>query len=626
MKKLFYGILTAALITGIFAGCSGKKAENSGVTEEVTNQVADASEMTEVEEVADDDMTPVKASELNEGTYEVTMRSSSSMFKVDHAELSVSKDALSVKLFMKSQAYSYMYEGTAKEAAEADVHIPLESEGDGGSFTLNIDALDAPVEAAAFSVRKQKWYDRTLLFESSSLPAEAFREKKMVEVKDLGLSDGEYTCEVKLSGGSGKAKLTSPCKIKIEGDKCTATIEWSSDKYDYMMVGDERYEPINSEGNSVFEIPVTGFDYAMPVQADTTAMSQPYLIDYTIFFDSSTIVGGEADLSYATGFSVDRRDGGDALITIGDDKYLLTDKEVTGEDVTVIKKPVDNIYLASSSAMDLFLQGNALSEVKMTSTREADWTIPEIREAMDRGDLLFVGKYNAPDYETLVEKGCDLVIENTMIYHDPKTKEQLERLGIPVIVETSSYEEHVLGRMEWIKLYGLLTGHENEAEDFFLDAKKRIENLEAREYESKKVAFFYITSSGYINVRKKGDYITELIEMAGGEYALSKLKEDGEKNALSTMNIDVETFVDQAGDADVLIYNSTVAGSPESLEELIKEGDFLRDFKAVKNHQVWYTGANMFQMTGSLPLVAEELAKVISGDDDEGLSFFSKLK
>ena len=77
--------------------------------------------------------------------------------------------------------------------------------------------------------------------------------------------------------------------------------------------------------------------------------------------------------------------------------------------------------------------------------------------------MLYAGKYRMPDYELILSKGCDLAIENTMIFHDPEVKEKLEELGIPVIVETSSYESDPLGRLEWIKLYGALFGKEKEA-------------------------------------------------------------------------------------------------------------------------------------------------------------------
>lgn len=108
-------------------------------------------------------------------------------------------------------------------------------------------------------------------------------------VESLQLEDGTYTCSVQLEGGSGRASVTSPATITVKDGTATAEIVWSSSNYDYMKVDDTQYNPTNTEGNSTFEIPVLGFDYAMPVSADTTAMSTPHEIDYTLFFDSTTL-------------------------------------------------------------------------------------------------------------------------------------------------------------------------------------------------------------------------------------------------------------------------------------------------------------------------------------------------
>ena len=125
------------------------------------------------------------------------------------------------------------------------------------------------------------------MFRADSLPLEAFRN--LTTAESLSLPDGEYTVSVTLGGGSGRAGVQSPCRLWIENDTAKAEIIWSSNKYDYMLVGGEQYLPTSTEEFSVFEIPVIGFGYAMPVSADTTAMSQPYEIEYTLFFDPATI-------------------------------------------------------------------------------------------------------------------------------------------------------------------------------------------------------------------------------------------------------------------------------------------------------------------------------------------------
>ena len=103
------------------------------------------------------------------------------------------------------------------------------------------------------------------------------------------LADGKYAVDVTLEGGSGRATISSPAILTVENGQATARIEWSSSHYDYMKVGEEKYEPVNTEGNSSFEIPVTVFDQKQKVIADTTAMSVPHEIDYTLIFDSESI-------------------------------------------------------------------------------------------------------------------------------------------------------------------------------------------------------------------------------------------------------------------------------------------------------------------------------------------------
>ena len=136
------------------------------------------------------------------------------------------------------------------------------------------------------------------------------------------------------------------------------------------------------------------------------------------------------------------------------------------DSITILQQPLDNLYVAASSAMDLFDGIGALDSVHMTSTAETGWSLPNVQNAMENGTLEYAGKYSAPDYEAILSGGCELAVESTMIYHSPEIREKLETLGIPVLVEHSSYESHPLGRMEWIKLYGLLLGKTEAAESF----------------------------------------------------------------------------------------------------------------------------------------------------------------
>ena len=334
------------------------------------------------------------------------------------------------------------------------------------------------------------------------------------------------------------------------------------------------------------------------------------------------------ELAYAQSFAVDYAQYGFARITIDNIVHLLVPEDLeapadTPADVVILQQPLDNIYLQATAAMDCFRKLDAISAITMSGTQADGWYIPEAREAMESGAMVYAGKYSAPDYELIASKGCDLALESTMIYHNPEVKEQLERFGIPVMVERSSYESHPLGRMEWIKLYGVLLDKEDEAEAYFQEQLEHLAPVLEQENTGKTVAFFSVTSNGSVTVRKSGDYIAKAIDLAGGVYVLQDLTE--EENALSTMNIQMETFYDAAKDADVLIYNSTIEADLETIEQLVAKSAPLADFKAVQSGDVWCTGKSMFQESQSVGDMILDINTILTGGDDGDLTYLRRL-
>ena len=254
--------------------------------------------------------------------------------------------------------------------------------------------------------------------------------------------DGEYTVEVTLEGGSGKATVDSQAKVTVTDGVAYATITWSSTHYDYMIVNGEKYLNENEGGNSTFTFPIDGIPCEMDVIGDTTAMSTPHEIDYTLTFQFPETAGfkdldcnGRMELSCADQFEVEQY-GAYKLITIVDNgRFLLVPKGVkvpadVPADVTVLEQPLENVYLVSSAVMDLVCQIGAVSDLKYTGVKEKDWYVKEAADAMAAGNLIYAGKYSAPDYELLLSGGCTFAIENTMITHNPEVKEKLEELGI----------------------------------------------------------------------------------------------------------------------------------------------------------------------------------------------------
>ncbi|MDO5784178.1 MAG: hypothetical protein Q4P20_03835 [Eubacteriales bacterium] len=296
-KKFLAAMMALTMAVSMLSGCGNTPDANSSATGSADigsadSKVATAAEMTTREEVVEDGMEPITGDKVKDGVYPVTVDSSSSMFHITACELTVKSGEMTAVMTMSGTGYLYVYMGTGEQAAEANEsdYIPFEETADGKhTFTVPVSALDAGIDCAAFSKNKEKWYDRTLVFRADSLPVDAFADGVITTPESLNLADGTYTVDVTLDGGSGRASVDSPAELTIKDGKATAKIVWSSSNYDYMKVADVQYDLINTEGNSTFEIPVTGFDYKMPVSADTTAMSTPHEIDYTLYFDSSTI-------------------------------------------------------------------------------------------------------------------------------------------------------------------------------------------------------------------------------------------------------------------------------------------------------------------------------------------------
>lgn len=326
-------------------------------------------------------------------------------------------------------------------------------------------------------------------------------------------------------------------------------------------------------------------------------------------------------LSYATGFSVTYSKEGYKLLAIGEDQtYLVVGEnmpvpEEVPDTVTVLQQPLDQIYLVSTGAMDHFIKLNALDSIILSSQKADAWYLPEAKQAMEEGKIVYAGKYSAPDYETVLGSGCNLVVENAMIYHAPEVLEKLRSLGLPVLVELSSYESHPLGRMEWIKLFSALVNKEEEAAAYYDSMLAALEPVMNQEPTGKTVSFFYITTSGGINVRRPSDYVSCAIGLAGCENV--SFSEDQADVGTSTMTIQMEAFYQGVQDADILIYNSIVDGELDSLSALLEKMPTLADTKAVKEGNVWCLSKNFYQETMSLGDFILDVNAVATGSDGQ---------
>lgn len=333
-------------------------------------------------------------------------------------------------------------------------------------------------------------------------------------------------------------------------------------------------------------------------------------------------VVGTMPLDYAQNFTVDTCEGGYRLITISDGTRFLTVPEGQSvpenldEDIVPLCLPLDHLLISSTPTMSLINAIGALGAVSTTTTDYDTWYIEEVKAAMDAGEIAYVGSYKEPDFEMLVAAQPPFAVFSTMLDSVPDVAEKLTELGIPYLLDQSTYEEHPLARVEWMKLYGVLLDREAEAEAAFAEQKALVEGLAAQE-TGKSVAMFYITSKGATYARNGGDYMARMLELAGGEYILSDM--NPEKSG--TQQMEMEEFYAGAGEADYIIYIWSLGGKPQTIEELIERNAMLSEFKAVKEGNVWCTTPDYFQISNTLGEMIVDMNRMLTNEDESVTEF-----
>lgn len=292
MKKILVLLCIAVFSISMVVGCGnkGENTEDTGNTE-VASELAD----TETTIPEDTEVDAENDTSLPDGEYQVAFDTDSSMFHVNEAcdgkgTLTVENGKMTIHISLVSQNIVNLYCGLAADAQAASQEellwpiVDTVTYSDGTTeevygYDVPVSVLDQEFDLAILG-KKGTWYDHKVSVASPELSG---------ETNSMELSDGTYSIGVSLEGGSGKATVTSPCTLQVEDGKIYAEIEWSSSHYDYMLVDGEQYLPVNEEGNSMFQIPVSAFDTPLDVVGDTTAMSTPHEVEYTLNFDSSTL-------------------------------------------------------------------------------------------------------------------------------------------------------------------------------------------------------------------------------------------------------------------------------------------------------------------------------------------------
>ena len=364
-------------------------------------------------------------------------------------------------------------------------------------------------------------------------------------------------------------------------------------------------------------------------ESNSNAVTDAEDFEKLLFTADVVIFGGCVQLEYAEHFTVDEYEGGLRLICISNgERFLVVPQNAKvpdglSSDIAVIRRHAAKVYLVSSATMCLVDALDANDNILMSGTKADDCSVGGFKSALESGAIAYGGKYSAPDYERISASGCTLAIENTMINHTPDVKEKLQKLGLVVLTEQSSSAPEALGRVEWIKLFGVLFDKEDEAAHLFNEQKARVEQTSRLASSGKTVAYFYINSNGAAVTRRAGDYVAQMIELAGGSYALDEAQTASTSG--SSVTLEMERFYATAKDADIIVYNGTIDESVATLKDFVGKNALLSQFKAVKNGNVWVTRADMYQQMTSTADIIDELHGAFTGDDASDFHYLRKL-
>ena len=304
-KIIIVGGLSACLLLG---GCGAGQAADATSAESTVAAQESTVTLTESTEAAETVSTETTQNEaqLPDGVYTAEFSTDSSMFHVSEAcdgkgTLTVKDGVMTIHISLGSKKILNLYPGLAEDAAK-DGAVLLQPTTDTVTYsdgmTEEVYGFDVPVPVIgeefdlALIGTKGKWYDHKV--KVSDPVAEDSREAANGSFDMSALADGSYTIELTMEGGSGRASIQSPAQLAIADGAATAILEWSSPNYDYMLVNGEKYLPVNTEGNSVFEVPVEALDVPLTMIGDTVAMSTPHEVEYTVTFHSETLESAES--------------------------------------------------------------------------------------------------------------------------------------------------------------------------------------------------------------------------------------------------------------------------------------------------------------------------------------------
>ena len=345
--------------------------------------------------------------------------------------------------------------------------------------------------------------------------------------------------------------------------------------------------------------------------------------------DGELIVDHEEELQYASKFTLTHYKGGYKMFTIpeamGEKEYLIVPEGKSvpadlSDHTVVLQQPVDKIASAVTAGISLIDQINGLDSIVAVATEYEDWYLENVSARMEAGEIQYMGSYSEPDFELLMDLGTQVEFDSAMILNKPEIMDKYEELGIPCIVDYSSKEEHLLGRIEWIKLYGALLGLSDEADQYFESQVEKVDTVSNLEKTGKTAVMYYKSKDTYY-LRNAGDYVVSMLTLAGGETIAPEV--GAGKGGSTKMN--AEEFYATCKDADY-IFQVVFECPYNTIEEMIEYDELFADFKAVKEGNVYTTIPGFSQSSAILADVVVEINSVLNDPSIEATQNLIKIQ
>lgn len=336
-------------------------------------------------------------------------------------------------------------------------------------------------------------------------------------------------------------------------------------------------------------------------------------------------------LEYAKNFSVDFCEGGYSIITDALGKKLLVvpeGKEVPSDtgDMTILKQPLNKVGCFSSSHIGLLNSVDEVEKVALVTVDKDRWYIDSIKNQMQEGKTVYVGKSSSPDYEKIAALKPDVIMVSANTVHGGDALlSKLDELGIPYISIGHHHEMTPFGRAEWSKLMGVLFNKQDKAEEYYNDTVKKVTDIEkeASKREEHPITIQTYINKGMASVYNQGDYVSKMIEMSGGDYPFKDLKKD----QYGTTKMTPEEFYNRAKDTQVLIYDNMTDSSVKSIEDIVAKGDYFKNMPAIKNGNVWIPKKIYWQSSDDIVGIIKDINTIIyNPEDEESMKYFTKAK